>query len=55
MSRLQAYSQITGDVIDLGPENESPAAQLQLGEMMATGRENSLIVFVNELQKWEDE
>lgn len=52
MSRLKAYSQITGDVVDVGPDDASPAQQRELGDMLATNRD-SLIVFVDGLQKWE--
>lgn len=54
MSQLKAYSEITGDVLDLGPATEDLDALLGLGDMMATNRD-SLIVFVDgpALQKWE--
>ena len=52
MSRLRAYSELTGDVLDLGPANASADEQLELGSMLATNRD-SLIVFVDKLQKWE--
>lgn len=53
MSRLRAYSQLTGDVLDLGEETSDLTELTNLGETMATNRDNSLIVFVDGLQKWE--
>jgi hypothetical protein len=55
MNQLKAYSEITGDVLDLGPATDDVDALLGLGEMMATNRD-SLIVFTERpvpLQKWE--
>ena len=55
--RLQAYSEITDEVFQIGDEGDADAL-LELGGMMATNRD-SLIVFatgpVPELQKWEAE
>lgn len=54
MSRLRAYSQITDDVIDIGPPSEDLDALLGLADMMAP--HTDLIVYVEGpvLQKWED-
>lgn len=54
MSRLRAYSELTGDVLDLGPTDALPDAQIELGATLATNRD-SLIVFVEGLQKWESD
>lgn len=56
MSYLKAYSQLTGDVLELGPDTTDLDDILGLGETMATNRD-SLIVFVDgpPLQKWERE
>lgn len=55
MSKLQAYSLLTGDNLSLGPENEDLDSILELGDMMATSRPG-IIVHVEEpqptLQKW---
>jgi hypothetical protein len=55
MSQLKAFSQITGDVLDIGPASEDLDAILGLGDMMAP--HNDLIVYVEGpvLKKWEAE
>jgi hypothetical protein len=50
--RLQAYSTLTGDVVDLGEPGSDLETLTSLGETAATGHDN-LIVFVDRLQKWE--
>jgi hypothetical protein len=55
VSQVKAFSELTGDVLDLGPVTEDLDKLLGLGEMMATNRDDSLIVYVEgpALQKWE--
>lgn len=55
MAQLRAMSQLTGDVLDLGIPTDDVDAILGLGEIMATNRDDSLIVFVDEtpgLPEW---
>lgn len=51
--RLQAYSQLTGEVIPIGLSGNDLDTLTNLGEMMATSRPG-LIVFVEGLQPWEE-
>lgn len=52
--KLKMFSEITGDVVDLGIETTDMDAVLGLGETMATNREDQVIVFVEgRLPKWE--
>lgn len=50
--KLQAFSTLTGDVVDLGEPSRDLETLTDLGETAATGHDN-LIVFVSGLQKWE--
>ena len=52
--RLQAYSELTGEVIPIGLPSQDLERLANLGETMATNRD-SLIVFVEGLQPWEDD
>lgn len=49
--QLKQYSQIDGEVINLGLPSDDVDSLLQLGDMMATSRPG-IIVF---LQPWKDE
>ena len=54
MSQLKGYSLLTEDTLILGPKTEDLDMILGLGDMMATNREDTLIVYVEGpvLQKW---
>ena len=54
MSQLRAFSELTEEVIDIGPPTEDLDAILGLADTMATNRPG-LIVYVEGpvLQKWE--
>jgi hypothetical protein len=57
MSQLKAYSQLLDETVDLGLPTEDLDQLLQLGDFMASGRDESLIVFVEgpaavKLQRW---
>lgn len=56
MSQLKGYSQLTEEVIDIGPPTEDLDTLLGLADMVATSRPG-LIVYAEGpvLQKWKDE
>ena len=57
MSVLKSYSLLTDEVTTIGPGTEDLDQLLQLGEFMAAGREQGVIVFIEgpALQKWADD
>jgi hypothetical protein len=57
VNQVKGFSELTGDIIDIGPPTQDADAILELGSMAATGHDN-LIVFTEKpvpLQEWKDE